>query len=112
MQLNGEWKLVLNDSDTPNASFNASIPRVVFVNYGLIDKLKTTDDEIALILGHEMSHMILGHSESKLHLTMAVQIFQLACYSLVDPVGYLSYSIDFIIAEIVELIDKGKSDNT
>ena len=54
-----------------------------------------------------MSHMILGHSENKLQLMMAVQIFQLSCYSLIDPVGYLSYAIDFIIAEIVELIDKG-----
>jgi len=54
-----------------------------------------------------MSHMILGHSENKLQFMMAVQIFQLSCYSLIDPVGYLSYAIDFIIAEIVELIDKG-----
>lgn len=59
-----------------------------------------------------MSHMILAHSESKLQIQMAVHIFQLVCYSLVDPVGYISSIIDLFIAEVVELLDKGNNYNT
>ena len=41
------------------------LPQKIFVTTGLFDKFVNNDDELAMILGHEVSHLIKGHfSES------------------------------------------------
>ena len=93
-QLSGNWKLCLSDSKIPNAYVNETIPRVIFVNEGLLTYFKPTDDELALILGHEISHMILHHSTNKLFVQIGLSVSQLIIYTFIDPVGYSSFMID------------------
>ena len=66
--LRADWKLVINSTDVPNAFVHPMLPRRVFINVGLRHICKT-DDEIAALLGHEMSHAILRHGQRRMTAT-------------------------------------------
>ena len=55
------WQYILIQSDIPNAFVTEMLPQRVFVTTGLFDKFVNTDDELAMIMGHEISHLIHGH---------------------------------------------------
>lgn len=59
-----QWQLAVLKSDTVNA-YVAPGGKVVFYT-GIVDRLNLTDDEIAAIMGHEMTHALEEHSKSKL----------------------------------------------
>jgi len=63
------WKLLLIPKDSFNAFVNGGT--YVVVHKGLLDKIEN-DDEIAAILGHELSHVAANHLyEMQSHLTIA-----------------------------------------
>ena len=58
------WKRtnpLLNTYVKPNAFVSEILPQKIFVTTGLFDKFVNNDDELAMILGHEVSHLIMGH---------------------------------------------------
>jgi len=55
------WSFVLISSPIPNAFVSEMLPQKIFVTTGLFDQFVTNDDELAIILGHEISHLIKGH---------------------------------------------------
>lgn len=59
-----QWQLAVIKSDELNA-FVAPGGKVVFYS-GIVDQLNLTDDEIAAIMGHEMTHALEEHSKSKI----------------------------------------------
>ncbi len=62
--LNWKWELVLIDEATINAHVMAG-GKVTFYT-GLIRGLKLSDDEIAAVMGHEMSHALREHTREKM----------------------------------------------
>ena len=65
-RIDGEWEyIVIKDNTIVNAFITDSCPRKIFIVDGFFDKLEPTDDELALVLCHEISHTLLSHSESK-----------------------------------------------
>jgi predicted Zn-dependent protease len=62
--VNWPWELVLIDSDEVNAHVMAGGKVTVYT--GLIRKLTLTDDEIAVVMGHEMAHALREHTREKL----------------------------------------------
>jgi hypothetical protein len=60
-KLRGKWEVILIPDASVNAFVMSLCPKKVFVYAGLIEKLKLTDEELALILAHELSHAILDH---------------------------------------------------
>ncbi|SPL72360.1 M48 family metallopeptidase [Acinetobacter stercoris] len=58
------WQLAVLKSDTVNA-YVAPGGKVVFYT-GIVNKLNLTDDEIAAVMGHEMTHALEEHSKQKL----------------------------------------------
>lgn len=55
------WRIAIRKSEDVNAaSFNGNYIRV---NTALYDSLHTSDDALAFVLAHEMSHQILGHNQ-------------------------------------------------
>ena len=61
-KLKGDWKVVLFDGKVPNAFVTPLVPKKIFVTQGMLDNLLLTEDELGLILAHEVSHLILNHT--------------------------------------------------
>ena len=64
--LASKWKIVMTDSLEPNAFVSPMLPRKVFCNVGLLELFCKNDDQLAAILGHELSHVMMNHSEQSL----------------------------------------------
>lgn len=59
-----QWQLAVIKSDTINA-YVAPGGKVVFYT-GIVNKLNLSDNEIAAVMGHEMTHALEEHAKSKL----------------------------------------------
>jgi predicted Zn-dependent protease len=68
-----DWSVrVIDEPDTVNAWAMAGGRMAIYT--GLIDKLEATDDEIAQVMGHEISHALLSHTAEKMSRATAMQI--------------------------------------
>jgi predicted Zn-dependent protease len=68
-----EWSVrVIDDPDTVNAWCMAGGRMAIYT--GLIDQLDATDDEIAQVMGHEISHALLAHTAERMSRAMALQL--------------------------------------
>lgn len=56
------WQYVVVDTSIPNAFVSEMLPQRFFVTTGLFEHFVKNDDELAMILGHEISHLIMGHN--------------------------------------------------
>lgn len=70
------------------------VPRRIFVHSPLL-KVATSDHELALVIGHELSHLLNGHLESRNQLKYMIAMAQLLLMSLVDPTGIYTFIFDF-----------------
>jgi len=68
-----EWSVkVIDDPETVNAWCMAGGKMAIYT--GLLDKVKPTDDEVAQVMGHEISHAVANHTAEKMSVAMASQI--------------------------------------
>lgn len=66
-----EWSVaIIDDPETINAWCMAGGRMAIYT--GIINKLKLTDDEMAQIMGHEISHALANHSAEKMSRAMAI----------------------------------------
>jgi predicted Zn-dependent protease len=70
---NWEWSIkVIDDPEMVNAWCMAGGKMAIYT--GLIDKLNATDDEIAQVMGHEISHALANHTAEQMSMAMATQL--------------------------------------
>ena len=68
-----EWSVkVIDEPDTVNAWCMAGGKMAVYT--GLINKVKPTDDELAQVMGHEISHALANHTAERMSVAMATQM--------------------------------------
>lgn len=95
-RLRGTWHFVVTTSDAINAFVTPYCPRRVFVTEGLLHKLKLTNDELAFILSHELSHVVHGHGRQSIDEQATLASLQLVVLSLIDPTGLLALAISAV----------------
>ncbi len=76
------WQVqVVKDPKTVNAFCMAGGKMAIYT--GLIEQLKATDDEIAQVMGHEISHALLNHTQERMSIAYSSGIgAQLAAIAL------------------------------
>ena len=68
-----EWSVkVIDDPKTVNAWCMAGGKMAIYT--GLIQQIKPTDDELAQVMGHEISHALAKHSAEKMSRALAMQM--------------------------------------
>ena len=75
------------------------LPRKVFVKEGLLRALSPSDDELAVVLAHEIAHVVLGHTgtESADRMQALLLGAQLVLLSAVDLTGLLSFLLEMAL---------------
>jgi len=67
------------------------LPQKIFVTTGLFDQFVENDDELAIILGHEISHLIKGHCSKTSGFESIIRGVEIL-FLLLDPTeGYVPY---------------------
>lgn len=68
-----QWSIkVIDDPKTVNAWCMAGGKMAIYT--GLLEKVKPTDDELAQVLGHEISHAVANHSAERMSVALASQL--------------------------------------
>ena len=81
-----EWSIkVIDDPEVVNAWCMAGGKMAIYT--GLIDKLDATDDEIAQVMGHEISHALANHQAEKMSVAMASSVGVIAVGAASDRPG-------------------------
>ena len=83
------WQYVFVQSKEPNAFVSEVLPQRFFITTAMLD-IATTPDELALILGHEISHLILGHVSQTNQVETLLRTVEVLLLSLDPTSGFLS----------------------
>lgn len=67
------WKWSIAVIDEPKINAWAMPGGKMAIYTGIVEKLSLSDDEIAQIMGHEISHAILGHGRERMSRAMATE---------------------------------------
>lgn len=88
-----EWSVkVIDAPETINAWCMAGGKMAIYT--GLINKIKATDDEIAQVMGHEISHALANHSAERMSRAMATQLGLMGIAVASAGVGYSGAIVD------------------
>jgi Zn-dependent protease with chaperone function len=68
-----QWKWEVNLIESPQVNAFCMPGGKIAFFYGILDRLKLSDDEVAMVMGHEMTHALREHSREQLGKTFATR---------------------------------------
>jgi predicted Zn-dependent protease len=81
---NWKWEVqVVNDPKTVNAFCMAGGKMAIYT--GMWEKVHATDDEIAEVMGHEISHALLNHTQERMSVALSSQVGLAAAAIVLAP---------------------------
>jgi Zn-dependent protease with chaperone function len=83
------WQYIFIESAAPNAFVTEILPRRFFITTAML-KVAETPDELAVVLGHEVSHLILGHVSDTNKVETALRTVEVLLLSMDPTAGLLS----------------------
>eukprot|EP00804_Cyclotella_cryptica_P024673 CCRYP_001664-RB/>CCRYP_001664-RB protein AED:0.04 eAED:0.04 QI:259/1/1/1/1/1/2/268/462 len=98
--MEGPWKYVLIPSSLPNAFVSEILPHRIFITTSLLQKFVSSQDELALVLGHEISHLILGHSSAQNSFETSFRTIEILLLSIDPSEGLLSLAFMSFLASV------------
>lgn len=82
-----DWSIsVIDESETVNAWCMAGGRMAIYT--GLIEKLNPTDDELAQVIGHEVSHALANHTAERMSVALATQLGMVALTAATEQTEY------------------------
>lgn len=104
-----EWSVeVIDDPDTVNAWCMAGGRMAVYT--GLIQQIDPTDDELAQVMGHEISHALANHTAERMSVAMASTLGVVAAGVVSDRPGLAMGSAAVAAKLAVELPNSRSSE--
>ena len=98
--MEGQWRFVLIPSDIPNAFVTEMLPRRIFITTSFVELFIESKDELALVLCHEISHLLLGHSSETNSLETNFRTLEILLLSLDPSEGILSLAFMTFLASV------------
>jgi Zn-dependent protease with chaperone function len=86
------WQYIFIQSPAPNAFVTEILPRRFFITSAMLD-VATTADELGMVLGHEVSHLILGHVSQTNQVETLLKTLEILLLSLDPTSGLLSLGV-------------------
>ena len=87
------WQYIVIDTPVPNAFVSEMLPQRLFVTTGLFKEFVSNDHELAMILGHEISHLIHGHNSKRNIVEFLFRGLEITLLMLDPTVGMLSLAV-------------------
>ena len=87
--LSPPWQFIFCHSPSPNAFVTELLPRRFFVTTSLLE-LSRNSHELAVIFGHEIAHMILGHNSAQNQVEFALRTTEVLLLSIDPTAGFFS----------------------
>ncbi|OBW93102.1 deoxyribonuclease HsdR [Gallibacterium genomosp. 3] len=96
-----DWEITVIKSNELNAW---AMPGGKMVFYtGLVNKLNLTDDEIAVVMGHEMAHALLEHGKSQANRQTAVSIAAVIAMGALASQGISAGASQDLVGSVADL---------
>mmetsp|Transcript_14795 Transcript_14795/g.25260 ORF Transcript_14795/g.25260 Transcript_14795/m.25260 type:complete len:460 (-) Transcript_14795:48-1427(-) len=96
----GTWRFVLIPSPVPNAFVSEILPHRIFITTSMFEAFIESQDELALVLGHEISHLILGHSSQRNSIETMFRTIEILLLSMDPTEGILSLAFMSFLASV------------
>lgn len=101
----GPWTFTIIPSDVPKLSMSEILPRQVFVTTALLEKIEN-EDELAFLMGIEMSHLLLGHNAIENLVETGLRTVQVLALSIDPTEGILSLAFVAALEWLREFVMK------
>lgn len=99
------WNLVMLMNECPNAFVHGFLPQKIFIHTGAMKYFVESDEELALLLGHELSHYLQGHTKTLMLETAICKGLVTAAIAMIDPSGGIGgFAMELLLPWIDSLI--------
>ncbi len=89
---NWQWSVrVIDEPKTVNAWCMAGGKMAIYT--GLLEKVQPTDDELAQVMGHEISHAVANHTAERMSIALATQVGMIGIAAATQDTKYAQAAV-------------------